>query len=140
MFPWQHFFLFLGFMNIFMGSLLSIPLHRLELIDNTWQQVLPWHFFLFLGLTNIFMGSLLFMPLHRLKLISFLATPDKCCHGTLCCLGIKIFLEVLYIPNLCTHWSRLVFRLYIATSIAMGTLFFVSWTDIFALHFKPLHE
>ena len=31
--PWQHFFLFLGLVNIFMGSLLSIPLRRLRLIS-----------------------------------------------------------------------------------------------------------
>ena len=31
--PWQHFFWFLGLVNIFMGSLLSIPLHRLQLIS-----------------------------------------------------------------------------------------------------------
>ena len=99
-------------MHIFMGSLLSIPLHRLELISfsappgnkcchgNT--------FFLFLGLTNIFMCSLLSIPLHRLVLISFWATPgNKCCHdNTFCFLGLKIFLGVLYMPNPCTHWSH----------------------------------
>ena len=70
----------------FMGSLLSIPLHRLERISFS---ATPGNtcchgntFFLFLGLVNIFMGSLLSIPLHRLELISFSAAPgNKCCHG-----------------------------------------------------------
>ena len=92
-------------MNIFMGSLLSTRLDRLELISFS---ATPGNkcchdniFYLFLGLKNDFMGSLLSIPLHRLELIIFLATPgNKYCHGnTLCFLGLKIFLGVLYIPN-----------------------------------------
>ena len=85
----------------FMGSLLSIPLHRLERISFS---ATPGNrcchgstFFLFLGLVNIFMGSLLSIPLHRLELISFSATPgNKCCHGNtfLCFLGVKIFFGI----------------------------------------------
>ena len=58
----------------FMGSLLSIPLHRLERISFS---ATPGNkcchgntFFLFIGLVNIFMGSLLSIQLHRLELIS----------------------------------------------------------------------
>ena len=109
---WQQFFVFLGLKNLFWGSLHSKPLHGLELISltaitgNTRKKC--WHFFLFLGLINIFMGSLFSIPLHRLELISFSASPgNKCCNtgNTLCFLGLKIFLGVLYIPNPCTHWS-----------------------------------
>ena len=64
----------------FMGSLLSIPLHRLEQIS--FLANLATFFCLFLELVNIFIGSLLSIPLHRLQLISFSATPgNKCCHG-----------------------------------------------------------
>ena len=50
-------FLFFALTNIFIGSLSSIPLHRLELISfwNNWQHLLPWqHFFMFLGLKSLF--------------------------------------------------------------------------------------
>ena len=59
MLPRQHlFFLFLGLVNIFMGSLHSIPLHKLELISFL---AIPGNSsFLLLGLINMFMGSLLF--------------------------------------------------------------------------------
>ena len=80
-----------------MGSLLSIPLHRLELISfsaTPGNKSCHGNTFLFLGLANIFMGSLLSIPLHRLELISFSTIPgNKCYHGnTLCVLGLKIFL------------------------------------------------
>ena len=78
----------------FMGSLLSIPLHRLEWISFS---ATPGNkcchgntFFLFLGLVNIFMGSLLSIPLHRLELISFLATPGN----KFMFLGLKNFSRV----------------------------------------------
>ena len=111
MLPWQHFFLFLGLMNIFMGSLLSIPLHRLELISfsatpgnnvaililfcvswtykyfygffvfHTPAQI--WQQFVFFGLKNLCWGSLHSKPLQTWDLISFSATPsNKCCHGS----------------------------------------------------------
>ena len=94
----------------FMGSLLSIPLHRLERISfsTTPANTMATLFFLFLGLVNIFMGSLLFIPQHRLELISFSATPgNKCCHGNtfLCLLGLKLFLGYLCIPNPCIDFS-----------------------------------
>ena len=63
-----------------MGSLLSIPLHRLELISfsaNLATSVAMATLFLFLGLVNIFMGSLVSIPLHRLWLISFSPTPGN---------------------------------------------------------------
>ena len=61
----------------FMGSLLSIPLHRLERISflaHLATSVAMATLFSFLGLVNIFIGSLLSIPLHRLELISFSAT------------------------------------------------------------------
>ena len=85
--PWQHFIFFLDlYINIFVGSLQSKPLHGLELTSfSTIPSNRYCHgntFLLFLGLINNFMGSLLSITLHRLELISFSAIPgNNCCHG-----------------------------------------------------------
>ena len=74
--PWQHFIFFLDlYINIFVGSLHSKPLHGLEL---TSFLTIPGNkychgntFLLFLELVNNLMGSLHSIPLYRLELISF---------------------------------------------------------------------
>ena len=84
---WQYFIFFLDlYINIFLGSLHSKPLHGLELTSfstipgNTCCHGNP--FLLFLGLIKNFMGSLPSITLHRLELISFSAIPgSNCCHG-----------------------------------------------------------
>ena len=81
---WQHFIFFLDlYINIFVGSLHSKPLHGLEL---TSFSTIPGNkychgntFLLFLGLINNFMGSLPSITLHRLELISFSAIPGNNC-------------------------------------------------------------
>ena len=59
----------------FMGSLLSIPLHRLELISFSSKIIfMPWqHFFMFLALKNLSRVSLHSKTLHRFQMISFFA-------------------------------------------------------------------
>ena len=51
----------------FMGSLLSIPLHRLGRISFSanWQQVLPWQHFFSVSLTFIPVDFLHSKPLHE---------------------------------------------------------------------------
>ena len=67
---WQHFIFFLDlYINIFVGSLHSKPLHGLELSSFS---TVPGNNFCFLDLyINIFVGSLHSIPLHGLKLLSF---------------------------------------------------------------------
>ena len=54
---------------IFMSSLFSITLHRLELIS--FRQHLATSVFMFLGLKNLSRVSLHSKPLHRFQMISF---------------------------------------------------------------------
>ena len=75
---WQHFIFFLDlYINIFVVSLHSKPLHGLELTSvSTISGNKCCHgntFLLFIGLMNNFMGSLHSITLHRLELISVLA-------------------------------------------------------------------
>ena len=69
----------------YMGSLLFIPLNRLELISFSTHlatSVAMATLFLFLGLKSLSWCSLHSKPLHGLVLISFSLMPgNKCCHG-----------------------------------------------------------
>ena len=118
MLPWQHFFSVSWTHEYFMGSLLSIPLHRLELISFS---ATPGNncchgnsFFLFPGLKNLSCGSLHSKPLHTLELISF-STSAAMATVFFLFLGL-MFLWVLCIPNPCINRSWLAFQQYLAAS------------------------
>ena len=82
---------------------------------------------LFLGMKNLSQVSLHSKPLHRFQRISFSATPgNKCCHGNTFFsffLLINIFMGSLFYVSL----HRLELIIFSATSVAMATLFYVSW-------------
>ena len=110
--PWQHFFMFLGLKNLFLGgSLHSKPLHRLELISLTtitgnkcclatlfsfsWTQEYFYGFFAFhtpaqTGADELF-GNTWQQVLPWQHFFRFL--------------DLQIFLWVLCFPYLCTDWS-----------------------------------
>ena len=110
-------------------------------LGNIWQQILPWQqFFMFLGLRNTFWSSLHSKPLHELELISLTTITGNTFFSV--SWGHEYFYGFFAFQTPAQTGAELVFWQHLATSVAMATLFFVSWTYIFvgSLHSKPLHE
>ena len=70
-YTWEHFLVFLGFKNLFVGSLHSKPLHGLELISFLAIPGATLFFYFLDPYINIFVGSLYSIPLHRLEPLIF---------------------------------------------------------------------